>query len=105
MLGTSVTVKGGRAVFFEFLRIDRRGDSIVYIAQPRGRAPVEFTLAEPRTNRAIFVNPANDFPRRIIYELGGASLRATIDGGEDAPPGTPPPRTWLFTRAEPAATE
>ena len=44
MLAVSRTLKGDRMVAFEFLRIVERDGGLVYIAQPNGRPPTEFTL-------------------------------------------------------------
>jgi len=39
MLGMSRTVKAGALSEFEYLRIVQKGDDLVYIAHPGGRAP------------------------------------------------------------------
>src|SRR5580765_3380940 len=39
MLGMSRTVREGKTVSFEFLRIVERPEGLVYIAQPEGRSP------------------------------------------------------------------
>jgi len=102
MLCSTVTVKDDKAVFFEFLRIEERGDGVVFIAQPRGKPPTEFTLGSHAADRVTFVNPANDYPKRITYALQDGHLMATIDGGEDAPAGSPPAQSWRLTRVQPA---
>lgn len=79
MLATSRTVNAaGRMSAFEFLRIVERDGGLVYIAQPGGVAPTEFVLSELTTKRAVFDNPRHDYPQRIVYELSGDSLTATI---------------------------
>lgn len=66
---------------FEFIRIERRGDTLVYLAMPGGRPPTEFTLKSATTDRIVFENLAHDFPQRIIYRRRGAdSLIARIEG-------------------------
>jgi len=100
MLCNTVTVKDGKAVFFEFLRIEERGEGVVFIAQPRGKPPTEFTLGSHAADRVTFVNPANDYPKRITYALQDGHLLATIDGGEDAPAGSPPAQSWRLTRVQ-----
>src|SRR5690606_30836264 len=67
MLGVSRTLKGGAMTGFEFMRLVEREDSLVYIAQPNGRPPVEFTLARMTENSVTFENPEHDFPRVITY--------------------------------------
>lgn len=86
MVGMSRSVHGGRAVFFEHLRIERRGDAIVYVAAPKGRAPVEFVFdpEQSGTRCAVFTNPEHDFPKRITYRLAAdGALGARIDDGTD----------------------
>jgi uncharacterized protein DUF6265 len=81
MLAVSRTLKDGRMVAFEFLRIVERDGGLVYIAQPGGRPPTEFQLTEIGSQRAAFENPSHDFPKRIEYKLMGDILTATISGG------------------------
>jgi hypothetical protein len=83
LLGTSHTVRGERVVAFEFLRIEKRGDERVYVAQPGGRTPTEFVASRPGAERAIvFANPSHDFPKRVGYESDrNDRLTAWIDGG------------------------
>lgn len=68
MLGTARSVAGGKMSSFEFLRIVERDGGLVYIAQPGGGTPVEFVLTEISPTRALFENPVNDYPKRILYE-------------------------------------
>src|SRR5262245_59224306 len=65
MLAVSRTVKDDRMVAFEFLRIVERDGSLVYIAQPNGRPPTEFTLTAITADAATFENPSHDFPKMI----------------------------------------
>ncbi|WP_447726450.1 DUF6265 family protein [Sphingomonas koreensis] len=77
MLGTSQTVKGGKTVAFEFLRIGLDGDTAVYLPQPGGKAPVGFRAAAGGEG-ITFVNAAHDYPQRIHYRLSGNTLTAEI---------------------------
>lgn len=100
MFGVNRTISGGETVFYEFLRIEVEDDgTIVYRAQPRGRAPATpFALTEQSENRFVFSNPQHDFPQRIIYAVVERDeLTMTIEG-ESAPPST-----WRLRRmrAEP----
>lgn len=84
LLGVSATTRDGRLLDFEFLRIAPRDGGHAYLAQPRGRPPTEFALVERDGERAVFANPAHDFPRRIAYWRDDAGLHAEIAGpGED----------------------
>jgi hypothetical protein len=80
MLGMSRTVKGEKTIEFEFLRIEQRGDTLVYIAQPQGRPPTEFTASSMGNDEIVFSNLAHDFPKRIRYRRdGGDGLVARVE--------------------------
>lgn len=68
MLGLSRTVKDGKTLSFEFLRIVERPDGLVYIAQPEGKPPTEFRLISSENDEWVFENPEHPFPRRIRYK-------------------------------------
>jgi hypothetical protein len=84
MLAVSRTLKGERLVAFEFLRIVEREGGLVYIAQPNGRPPTEFTLTAMTADSATFENPLHDFPKMIRYSRRpDGSLEARVsDGGQ-----------------------
>lgn len=92
MLGLSRTVADGRAVAFEFLRIEARGTKLVYIAQPNGGSSTEFDLVEWSIIDLRFQNPEHDHPKHIHYRLQeDGSLRVQIDGDEGR-------QSWQFQR-------
>jgi len=78
MLGVSHTFDAKKTRFFEFLRIERDGDTITYIAQPKGAPPVAFALKELDDKHAVFENPKHDHPQRILYERTAKGLTATV---------------------------
>ena len=84
MLAVSRTVKGGRMVGFEFLRIVERDGGLVYVAQPGGNPATDFTLTALSGTSATFENPEHDFPKQIRYtKRPDGSLEARVgDGGE-----------------------
>lgn len=83
MLGVSRTMKGDRAVAFEFLRIEFRKEGIFYVAQPGGRPKTEFRLTASDGKSATFENPEHDHPKLIRYSLGAdGALKAELDGAE-----------------------
>ena len=84
MIGMSRTVAGNKLASFEFLRIEKRGEEIFYVASVRGRCPAtDFKLTRVNGQEAIFENPEHDFPKRIIYRKKSAQeLTASVDGGE-----------------------
>ncbi|MEP6939740.1 MAG: DUF6265 family protein [Rudaea sp.] len=82
MIGMSRSVRDGKTTTFEFLRIVAREDGVFYVAQPRGKPPVEFRLESIDAREAIFVNPGHaDHLQRIVYRHGpGDTLAARIEG-------------------------
>lgn len=86
MLGVNRSIRDGRAVGFEFLRIETRDDaSIVYVAQPNGRSPgTDFPLVEHAEHRAVFRNPDHEFPDTLIYERDGDDLTIRVEGQSGA---------------------
>jgi Domain of unknown function (DUF6265) len=83
MLGVSRTIKGGKAIEFEFLRIEFRGDGVFYVAQPGGQPKTEFKLTASDGKSATFENPQHDHPKLIRYSLlPDGSLKAELDGAE-----------------------
>ena len=89
MIGIHRDVENGRTLSFEFLRIEQRGDQIVYLSMPNGRSPATpFPLKQASGARVVFENPAHDFPQRIIYWKDGADLRARIEGTMNGKPGS-----------------
>lgn len=80
MIGMNRTVKGGKTVGFEFLRIEARADGIFYLASPGGAPPTPFKLKDASKEKAVFENPEHDFPQRILYWRDGANLCARIEG-------------------------
>lgn len=89
MVGMHRDVGKGRTLLFEFLRIEQRGDQIVYLSMPNGRSPATaFPLKELSGTRVVFENPAHDFPQRIIYWKDGSDLRARIEGTQNGKAGS-----------------
>ena len=83
MLGVSRTLKGDRAVGFEFLRVEFRKDGVFYVAQPGGKPKTEFKLTASGGGSATFENPQHDHPKVIRYSLTeDGSLKAELEGSE-----------------------
>lgn len=91
MLAMGRTVKTGKLVEFEFLRIEQRGDSLVYLAQPGGQPPTEFALERMTPSEVVFANLQHDFPQRIRYKKNAdGSVTARVEDetgkkGQDFP--------------------
>src|SRR5262245_15931283 len=80
MLGMSRTVRSGKTVFSEFLRIDEKAGEIVYTARPGNQAPTPFKMIKLSASEVVFENPDHDFPQRIIYRVVPDGLHARIEG-------------------------
>lgn len=96
MLGVHRDVAGGKAVSFEFLRIEARPEGIVFFGSPKGAPPTEFRLVQKSPGRAVFENLEHDFPVRVLYWLGSdGRLHARIEG-----PGKKPRAfEWVWRKA------
>lgn len=91
--GLSRTVRDGRVVAFEFMRIEMRDGVQTFLAQPQGRAETAFARTAGGFHWVRFENPAHDFPDRIEYRRDGDALRAVIEGPE--PQGRPGARAQV----------
>lgn len=69
--GWALNAKGD-TIFTEDLRIIKFDQSVVYVAKPKGKNAVAFTLTMVTLNNEwIFENKAHDSPQRIVYQLHG----------------------------------
>jgi hypothetical protein len=93
ILGTTRYLRDGRAVSFEFARIDRTDQAVILTPMPNGRGSVAFTLVIDPAGRAVFENRTHDFPNRIIYRQAGDTLVARVEGNDGNG------QEWRMTRA------
>jgi hypothetical protein len=94
MLAVSRTTNGERLVEFEYLRVVERNGSLVYVAQPNGRPPTDFTLTHLEGKSATFENPSHDFPKVISYRVrSDGSLEASISAEQGQRE-----MSWVFER-------
>ncbi|UTY57096.1 DUF6265 family protein [Massilia sp. erpn] len=82
MLGTARTVKNGRTVGWEFMRIEEtEAGQLVFTAKPRREAEGSFALLRLSEKEVVFENIQHDFPQRIIYRRDSAqAVSASIEG-------------------------
>ena len=86
MLGVNRSVRDGKTVAFEFIRIVEQDDGgLEFIASPSGQNTTSFTMSSLTDRDVIFENPDHDFPQRIIYRLMSdedllGRIEGTIDG-------------------------
>ncbi|WP_427790636.1 DUF6265 family protein [Brevundimonas diminuta] len=97
IVGHSVTVRNGRSGFESARIAPLKDGSLAYFAQPDGAPATPFRLIDSGPQRAVFANPDNDFPHRIIYERTGEILTAQIEGADDDENRSV---QWRFNRAE-----
>ncbi|MBI1853394.1 MAG: hypothetical protein HYR85_23895 [Planctomycetes bacterium] len=95
MLGLHREVRGDRMTEFEFLRIEKTKDGVVYFSMPQGRPATPFRLKEATDTKVVFENPEHDFPQRILYWLADGALHARIEG---KPTATEAPMEWTWKR-------
>ncbi|HRJ85796.1 MAG TPA: DUF6265 family protein [Ignavibacteria bacterium] len=83
--GGSKTVKDGRTIFSEKLKIENTAEGIYYVADvSHNPEPVKFKLTAVSDTSAVFENPLHDFPQKITYLLEEGNLHAIIEGpGKD----------------------
>lgn len=65
---------------FEFMRMTAVDGRLAFIAMPNAAPETVFPLKSLEGARAVFENPAHDFPQRVIYERDGDALKARIEG-------------------------
>ena len=85
MFAISRSVRDGRTVAFEYLRITEDDEhSLTLFASPSGQLQAQFYLASLTDNEIVFENPDHDFPQRIIYQLRDSDrLVGRIEGQAD----------------------
>ena len=97
IVGHSVTVRNGRSGFESARIAPMKDGGLAYFAQPDGAPATPFRLIDSGPQRAVFANPDNDFPHRIIYDRAGDVLTARIEGADDDENRSV---QWRFNRAE-----
>jgi hypothetical protein len=81
MIGVGRTIKSGKLVDFEFLRIVEDANGIAYISRPsENKEDTSFKMIRSSTGEVVFENAAHDFPQRIIYKGSGEKMTARIEG-------------------------
>lgn len=85
MEGLAHVTAGEETHVTEYLRLERLGDEVFYVAKPRENAfPTPFLLVECDEDHAVFENLEHDFPQRILYTRhGDDAMTARIEGPGD----------------------
>lgn len=81
MVGMARTVKAGKTIEYEFMRIHAAPDGkLLFTALPSGQKEATFTEILMDDAGIVFENLAHDFPHRVIYRHQGNKLMASIEG-------------------------
>lgn len=81
MLGMSRTVRDGKIIEWEQIRLAVDGDAVVFTASPSGQPTAQFRSTTVNDSVLIVENPTHDFPQLISYRRRGTdSLLARIEG-------------------------
>lgn len=87
ILGMGRTVKNGKTVDHEFMRIEQRTDGIYFVAKPKANeSETAFKLKSFSAKEAVFENPEHDFPQRVIYRIGATKMVGRIEGDRNGKP-------------------
>ena len=82
LFGIGRTLKSGKLLSWEMMRIAQEGDSAKFFAQlPNAATATAFALKTATRDELVFENLQNDFPHRVIYRNAGPDkLAARIEG-------------------------
>lgn len=84
IVGMGRTVRNGKTVDWEFMRIEQRQDDIYFVAHPKANSEeTPFKLIRSTLNEFVFENKAHDFPQRVIYKLNGTMMTGRIEGDQN----------------------
>jgi len=80
--GMGITVKNGKAIAYEYMRIEAKDDgTLVFTAKPFDKPEASFVNTSEDPNNLVFENPKHPFPQRVIYKAEkDGSFEARIDG-------------------------
>ena len=95
MVGMHRDVRPNGRTLFEFMRIEKKDDTLVFQAMPNGQPPTPFPAKEIAADRITFENPDHDFPQRIIYWKSGGQLCARVEGAMN---GKAASEQWCWNR-------
>lgn len=54
---------------YRYLRVEITPNGVIYFESPSGRDTIAFALKESEDEQAIFENPLNEYPQKVIYTL------------------------------------
>ncbi len=84
MIGMSRTIRDGKALAWESMRMTEQDSELYFVARPSQNATdTFFKMVRSGVNEAVFEAPIHDFPQRVIYRRSGTALNARIEGKMD----------------------
>lgn len=79
--GWGVNMSGADTTFVEKLRIVTKDNKLYYVADvPQNKESTYFLITEVAATSFTCEAPEHDFPKKIVYQLDGTKLKATISG-------------------------
>lgn len=81
-IGFSYTLQGSDTVFSEKVLLNRKKTQWSYdVVLANDSTKIPFLFTDFTDISFVCENPANDFPKKIMYQMRGDSIYATISGG------------------------
>ncbi|MBB6093007.1 hypothetical protein HNQ60_001885 [Povalibacter uvarum] len=83
--GKGVTLKGGKQIDGESLRLARMEKGVFYISKvAHNRLPIAFELIVCEPQRLVFENASHDFPKRLEYVATSAdTMKVAVTDGKE----------------------
>lgn len=95
LFNTTINLRGDRISSERTVMMMVEG-RLSFVYEPTG-PNVVFPLVTLEGQRAVFENPDNEFPQRVIYSRDGDALTGRIEGTID---GEPQSMEWVYQAAE-----
>lgn len=87
MMGSGRTGKGDAVDHWEWMRIERDAEGKpVFLASPKGAAPVAFSPVRVTDTEVEWVNSTHDYPQRVAYRRTREGLDAEISMADGSKP-------------------
>ncbi|REJ76172.1 MAG: hypothetical protein DWQ47_11180 [Acidobacteria bacterium] len=83
MIGMARTVRDGRIVDYEFLKLIEKEGDVYYVAIPARQKETHFKLTSLKEGVAVFENPDHDFPNTITYTRGSDKINVRVQGNSN----------------------
>jgi hypothetical protein len=92
MIGSGRLIAEGKTQFMEFMSVEpnKEGKLVMWMllgSPSEGtKKGVPFTMTSSTKTEAVFENPKNDFPSKIMYKRSGDMLKCRIEGMQGGKP-------------------